>query len=38
MPRVKKLIKSRREPKTDRGQTRRWFFGDGRRTRAKPSW
>lgn len=38
MPRVKKLIKSRREPKTDRGQGRRMWFGDGRRTRAKPSW
>jgi len=38
MARVKKLIKSRKEPKTTKGQTRRWVFGDGRRTRAKPSW
>lgn len=33
--RVKKPIKSRKEPKTDRGQGRRAWFSDGRRTKAK---
>lgn len=32
MRRIKKIIKSRREPKTFRGQSRRRLTGDGRRT------
>lgn len=33
MPRIRKLMKSRKEPKTDRGKASRWLFGDGRRKR-----
>ncbi len=32
MARVKKFIKSRKEPKTTKGQVRRRLTGDGRRT------
>jgi len=32
MARTRKLIKSRKEPKTFRGQGRRMLTGDGRRT------
>jgi hypothetical protein len=32
MAKVKKFIKKKREPKTDRGQMRRIATGDGRRT------
>jgi|TARA_B100001971_G_C18172973_1_gene528278 hypothetical protein len=35
MPRIKKLIKKRREPKTFKGQMRRAITGDGRKT-VKP--
>ncbi len=37
MPRIKKLIKKIIEPKTERGQGRKIWFGDGRRTKAKSS-
>ena len=32
MARAKNFIKSRKEPKTDKGQSRRRLTGDGRRT------
>jgi hypothetical protein len=32
MGKTKKMIPSRREPKTEKGQMRRWVTGDGRRT------
>lgn len=33
-----KTIKSKKLPKTPKGQCRRIVFGDGRRRYAKPSW
>ena len=35
MPRIKKFIKKKKEPKTFKGQMRRKFTGDGRKT-VKP--